>query len=709
MSKLKTAALGLFIFFLASCKPPVVELTVNEVAFISHNLSLDINVENQQANFEDRGLMRVKKGANLFYLSPNTKIKKFVVGGFEEPYKTVNSSVLSQLNPDLAAKISVLDPPEDALWVIFRQSTPKRAEFSISYGSEFKADVSDVKFSNQNVGNEITATILDKGAYFSPSAYYYPRGNDGLMDFSVTATIPDGWESIADGNRIAREPGDSLNIQSWNNPYQSDGLMFMAAPFVVKRAIAGVTDVYCYFFEEDTSLFETYLPATVEYINMYTQMIGPYPYERFTVAENFFPTGYGMPAWTLLGQQVIRLPFIVMTSLGHEVLHNWWGNSIYVDYEKGNWCEGLTVYGADYRYKLKQSPESGRDYRKDILKQYKSYVRAENEFPVREFSARHNAESRTIGYNKTMMIFHMIENEIGKKAFFQAWRDIYADNKGKKVSWEKWMQAFEVSSGDTLDLDHYIPQWVDRVGAAQISVELLASEKLPGKTHLKFAINQPEKNIYRLHVPIKFTGVEDQDTVVVADSARTTVDLTINGNVTAFELDPDYNIFRHLYPQEVEPIVAAAMGAEEKHFIYYSPEEQGALKLFGDNLTEGNITPRGPEESVNLGLEGTYAIIALNPHKLSSDLTGRVEVNETTIIINGNEYPRGGHTFILSAVEEEIAAKMLIVISDDLESLPRVGQLIPHYGKYSYLVFNGSKNIGKGQWPAQASPLRVIL
>ena len=67
--------------------------------------------------------------------------------------------------------------------------------------------------------------------------------------------------------------------------------------------------------------------------------------------ENFWETGYGMPSFTLLGPQVIRFPFILTSSYPHEILHNWWGNSVFVDYPTGNWCEGLTAYMADHLMK----------------------------------------------------------------------------------------------------------------------------------------------------------------------------------------------------------------------------------------------------------------------------------------------------------------------------------------------------------------------
>ncbi len=52
-----------------------------------------------------------------------------------------------------------------------------------------------------------------------------------------------------------------------------------------------------------------------------------------------------MLPYTLLGRTVIKMPFIVYTSLGHEIAHNWWGNSVFVDQKKGNWCEGLATCG----------------------------------------------------------------------------------------------------------------------------------------------------------------------------------------------------------------------------------------------------------------------------------------------------------------------------------------------------------------------------
>ena len=69
---------------------------------------------------------------------------------------------------------------------------------------------------------------------------------------------------------------------------------------------------------------------------MYEELLGPYPWSRFSVVENFWETGYGMPSFTLLGPKVIRFPFLLHSSFPHELLHNWWGNGVYLADDDGN-------------------------------------------------------------------------------------------------------------------------------------------------------------------------------------------------------------------------------------------------------------------------------------------------------------------------------------------------------------------------------------
>ena len=90
-----------------------------------------------------------------------------------------------------------------------------------------------------------------------------------------------------------------------------------------------------YFTSANQDLAPAYLDAVIRYLKLYSELFGPYPFPKFAVVENFFPTGYGFPSYTLLGSTILRLPFILSTSLGHEIAHCWWGNGVQVDYESG--------------------------------------------------------------------------------------------------------------------------------------------------------------------------------------------------------------------------------------------------------------------------------------------------------------------------------------------------------------------------------------
>ena len=344
------------------------DASVNRAKFHSHDITLRLDVANHRAELSDTGDVMVTIGWNLFYLNMTATVDAFTLAGEPVEYLVVTLADSASLPPEIVPYLVEFEADVPARLALFNSRVIGEQPFSVKYSAEFFEDVSKMRFSRERVGGEVSGTISEQGAYLSPAAYYYPVGDESLVSFKLTADIPEAWESISDGNRLTYELREGRKIQSWQNPFKSDGCMFMAAPYVTKSTMVDSVEVWCYFFEADTGLFDQYLPATADYIRMYSELIGPYPFERFTVAENFFSTGYGMPAWTLLGQRVLQMPWIVKTSLGHEVLHNWWGNSVYVDYERGNWCEGATVYGADYRYKLMQSEEAAKSYRKDILK-----------------------------------------------------------------------------------------------------------------------------------------------------------------------------------------------------------------------------------------------------------------------------------------------------------------------------------------------------
>jgi len=211
----------------------------------------------------------------------------------------------------------------------------------------------------------------------------------------------------------------------------------------------------------------------LQYIEMYNKLIYPYPYSNFALVENFWETGYGMPSFTLLGPKIIRFPFILHSSFPHEILHNWWGNSVFVDYRSGNWCEGLTVFLSDHL--IKEQKNQGKEYRRDVLQKYTNFVNNDNDLSINKFTSRHNSVSSAIGYGKGMMIFNMLRFQLGDTIFIKLIKSFFNENKYKKAGFDDLNKAFTRTSG--IDHTEFFDQWVRRKGAPQIQLSEVSTVK----------------------------------------------------------------------------------------------------------------------------------------------------------------------------------------------------------------------------------------
>lgn len=302
----------------------------------------------------------------------------------------------------------------------------------------------------------------------------------------------------------------------------------------------------------------------------------------------------------------------------------------------------------------------------------------------------------------------MIEEEIGTEPFFKAWREINSRYQGEKISWEEWITAFEGGSG--VSLEHIIPQWIDRPGAPILAVELLGVVESQGSRQVELRLTEKSGQGYRLQVPLRFSGSGGVlDTAVVLDKTEEEFIMSVSTGMTTLEIDPDYHLFRRLYPEEIDPIISAVLGEPSRKFISYVEGKEALSKFaeFGSKMTKEKITVVSNSDLA--GGDYSYVPVQLNPSELPEYLQKMVTWQDDSVELLGQEYPQKGRTFILTAKDWNGFGRVMVVLSQDYESLPRIGELIPHYGKYSYLIFEGARNVGKGQWSTGESPLRVSL
>ncbi|MCA9255239.1 MAG: M20/M25/M40 family metallo-hydrolase, partial [Phycisphaerales bacterium] len=438
------------------------------------------------------------------------------------------------------------------------------------------------------------------------------------------------------------------------------------------------------------------------------------------LVENFWETGYGMPSFTLLGEQVIRLPFILHSSYPHEILHNWWGNSVFVDYESGNWCEGLTAYMADHL--IQEQRGKGDEYRRNTLQKYRDYVRAERDFPLSEFRSRHSAATEAVGYGKSLMLFHMLRRQIGDDNFRKALAGFYRAQRGRRASFDDLRKAFESVTKE--DLSPFFHQWVDRIGAPILALRDVRAKSADDGYVLTGTLAQTQEgDAFTLQVPLRIRtpeGAESRQIVMSAKSQE--FSLTIGARPLSVAVDPMFDLFRILDPHETPSSIGQIFG--EPQILAIVPEASAAEPNVAayrelmegwqsdshkiDIVSEKDVKAVPTDRAVwVLGRNNRYRsqILDQTPGATLDDSTGRLK-------IAGEDVPMSDHCVIVVGRNPNNAEKAIgWLVVDPGAAFPGMGRKLPHYGKYSYLAFEGAEptNVVKGQWDATGSPLVVSL
>ncbi len=313
--------------------------------------------------------------------------------------------------------------------------------------------------------SETSGHIGPEGVYIGPETYWYPDTPDSLASYRVRAVTPAGWETIGQGALIAREVKAEGTLTTWDTSASTEGLTLAAGKFVVKAQKGRSAEIAAYFYPEEAALADEYLKAAADYLETYSTLLGPYPFPRFSIVENFFASGLGMPSYTLFGAGSIRRHYTQPYSLGHEIVHSWMGNHVFND-NGGNWVEGLTTYLANYYWhELKGDPQKARDERRMMLLHYAVYVPPDRDYPVARFKKKSGELDNAIGYNKTAMVFHMLRREVGDERFFAALRTLVHEYGGKRAGWKDLEALFGRVAGR--DLRSFFARWIEQPGAAE--------------------------------------------------------------------------------------------------------------------------------------------------------------------------------------------------------------------------------------------------
>ncbi len=541
---------------------------------------------------------------------------------------------------------------------------------------------------------QVCSLLNNDGIFLSPALDWYPTTVDGLQTFDMGIELPNGWRSLSQGTEIAPN--------QWQVSTPQDSIYLVAGKFKVYEKQGNVAKAQVYLLNDDPKLAERYLSATEKYLNHYQTLLGDYPYPKFATVESFWESGWGMPSFTLLGSRVMRMPFILHTSFPHEILHNWWGNSVYIDASKGNWAEGLTAYLSDHALKEK----TGKDvaYRRNALNKYATFTQKGNDFPISQFRSRHSNATQAIGYSKLLMVFHMLRQQLGDELFFKGLRQFYKDYQFKYASMDDLISS--LSGTAKQNLKPFFKQWVQQTDAPQLRIKQWHKNKdANGAITISVRLQQSSSQTpFDLSIPIVAfaNGKAIWQKRVRLKHSEQSYQLKLPKNADRLAIDPFFDVLRKPLPEEIPANLHAFTDPSQKQLAnskspgWWQNIASKLIKMAPGSFsqTHSNTATGNDASIIKLGINQTI-------HK------GNLTITKTAYRLNKQSYDRKTHSLVYA---DRHTQTTIHIDAPNQAQAETVLRKLPHYGKYSYLIFDkNGKNVAKGEWQIIDSPLSLKL
>jgi len=541
--------------------------------------------------------------------------------------------------------------------------------------------------------------VLGRDGGWLSGAAWFPV-SDERFTYDVSVDVPDDQRAVTAGRLVDDRAAGGRRRTTFASDGPAEELSLFTGPWARRDAVRDGVALRTWLHPSVADVADGYLASAGGYVALYAGWIGPYPYDAFNVASAPFPAGLGYPALTYLGTQVLRLPFIKDTSLGHEVLHAWWGNGVFVDPREGNWCEGLTTFMADYTFVERQGPEPARAMRLQWLRELALLPPAHDQ-PLAAFREKRHTASQVVGYHKAAMLFVMLRDAIGADAFTDGVRRFAAAHRFRAATWSDLRAAFEAATGR--DLRPAFDPWLQRPGVPSLALRAPAvAARAGGGWTVTATLAQSGGAPWPLAVPVVVeTATGPVWRTVRLDAAEQPIALDVDAPPSAIEADPDARVLRRLARDEVPPIV--------RH-VAFDPAAVTIVAADGADAAAAarDVAARLLEDAPRVAdadhapADGPLLVVGTDP--AVAPLLARLGLGATPATLAGR-----GTARVWAARRAHDGAAAVVVSAADAAALHALAGPLPHLGASSWLVFEGGRATDRGVWEPAARPLRAAL
>jgi len=352
----------------------------------------------------------------------------------------------------------------------------------------------------------------------------------------LIVTAPDRFDVIANGTRIettSLQNGMRRTHWSESTPIPVHCMVIGATEFSIVRAgaIYG-TEISYYLYPRDREHGIRELGRVPQILAFYSEVIGPYPYDKLALVESSTRFG-GMEnaSAIFLDEKRIDGNGSLEELAAHEIAHQWFGDSVSQREWHDLWLsEGFSTYFGNLFYER----AAGREAFLEKMREDRSrYLKAQSETPRPIYDPSITDLFKLLNrqnYEKGAWVLHMLRGLMGDAAFFAAIREYYSANRNGNASTGELRVIMERHAGQPLDW--FFRQWIYESGHPVFATKWTWRD---GKTVVEIEQKQTGK-VFR--VPMVLALGEKRESVVI-DERRERFEFVTEAKPAEVVLDPD--------------------------------------------------------------------------------------------------------------------------------------------------------------------------
>jgi aminopeptidase N len=367
---------------------------------------------------------------------------------------------------------------------------------------------------------------------------------DKIDSIDVIVTSPEIYRTASNGILVSETTENGFRKMHWKHRHPIT--TYLVAIAVTNYAVYSDwldledgrrIEILNYVYPENLETAKNETPVTAEFIQLYNQLFGEYPFANEKYGHAQFGWGGGMEHQTMSFMSNFNYELIA-----HELAHQWFGDYITCGSWQDIWLnEGFATYLSGLVYENLQDgfwwPKWKRLNVERIVSQPGGSVFVKDTTDVEAiFSGR-------LSYSKGAYLLHMLRWILGDDDFFKGVRSYYndpeiANNFALTHQFVKHMET----AGNT-SLTEFFNDWFYGEGFPIYSAEYTNGEDGILKIILSQATTHSSVNFFEMPVPVRVYSASRTDStdfrlVNITNNQEFLVD--VDFKVAELKIDPDY-------------------------------------------------------------------------------------------------------------------------------------------------------------------------